>query len=213
VDRLTTHSVKSVEAAGDGNDRGRFRALVSVFGNVDAYGDVVEKGAFTRTLSEDGLPPIVWSHQWSTPPVGATLAAEETDDGLVIDGQLFVGDVQLADSIYAAMSRVGGDGLPPLRQFSFGYDVRGYSVEESDHPNAWAGEIRRLTDLKLHEVGPCLVGVNPDTELLDVKGVDPRVRPGVRDARPPWSTGAKSAADRMDRAAREHYVAVLLGRR
>ena len=36
----------------DDGQAGEFTALVSVFGNVDSYGDVVQPGAFERTLKE-----------------------------------------------------------------------------------------------------------------------------------------------------------------
>lgn len=209
MDRFNAYEVKALETS-DG--KGAFEALVAVFGNVDTYGDRIIKGAFERTLEEDGLPPIVWSHDWRTPPVGATLKATETDDGLVIAGQLFVDRVPLADHVYAAMSTKGGDGKPPLRQFSFGYDVRGYSVHESEDPNAWNGEVRDLTDLKLLEVGPCLIGVNPSTELLAIKGVTPAP---TRDQNPSPAPPAesKSAPARMSREARNSYLTVHLGRR
>ncbi|WP_199931795.1 HK97 family phage prohead protease, partial [Streptomyces sp. NRRL S-1896] len=54
-----------------------------------------------------------------------------------------------------------------VTQFSFAYDVtEGAWVTDDDHP--WGGyyELRRL---KLHEVGPCLVGANQETELLAAK--------------------------------------------
>ena len=42
-----------IKAAGpeDGLEEGEFEALVSVFGNIDSYGDKVMKGAFANTLT------------------------------------------------------------------------------------------------------------------------------------------------------------------
>jgi len=54
-----------------------------------------------------------------------------------------------------------------VTQFSFAYDVNeGAWVSDDEHP--WGGyyELRRL---KLHEVGPCLVGANQETELIAAK--------------------------------------------
>lgn len=62
-----------VKAAGpnDGLREGEYRALVSVFGTVDAYGDVVLPGAFADTLAEwksAGDPiPVYWSTDSMTP--------------------------------------------------------------------------------------------------------------------------------------------------
>jgi HK97 family phage prohead protease len=33
-----------------------------VFGNVDSYGDVIEPGAFAKTLQENPVVPILWQH-------------------------------------------------------------------------------------------------------------------------------------------------------
>jgi HK97 family phage prohead protease len=141
----------------DAKRAGRFKALVAVFGNVDRGGDRIVKGAFTRSLEERGLPPIYHSHDWDTGPIGATIAARETDDGLEIEGDLYYEDDPLVKRIYRAMK----DGV--LREFSFAYDViesvlvKGGEGEE---------EVRELRDLDLFEVGPTLVGMNPATQLL-----------------------------------------------
>lgn len=205
--------VKALSTDVDGGEPGTFEALVAVFGNVDSYGDRMAKGAFARTLTEHGLPPIVWSHDWHTPPVGASLKATEEDDGLVIRGQLFL-DVPLGAHIYTAMSRKGGDGKAALRRFSFGYDVKGYSVEESDDPNAWMGEVRTLTDVDLWECGPCLVGVNLEAELLSVKGVSQdAARRVLGDPRREAPAGAKATPARPSRADIDNYLTYATGRR
>jgi HK97 family phage prohead protease len=149
------------------DEPGVFEAIVSVFGNVDHGRERVVKGAFARTLKERGYPPIVWSHDWMTPPIGTTLAAEERDEGLYIKGRLFVGegeDSPLARQVHTAMKAQGGDGRSPLREFSFAYDVveAGYSEEDGS-------EIRDLKDLELLEAGPTLLGMNPETRLIAVK--------------------------------------------
>ncbi len=164
-----------VKAIDDTNDAGTFEAIVSVFNNVDGYGDRVEPGAFTKTLQDDGLPAIVFSHQWGTPPIGATLEARETPEGLYVKGRLFIDENQTARETYAAMKNVGGDGRPPLRQFSFSYDIveAGWEVEGGE-------EIFSLKALDLIEVGPCLKGVNDATRLIAVKSdtaADGRERP------------------------------------
>src|SRR5213079_2627859 len=54
-----------------------------------------------------------------------------------------------------------------VTQFSFAYDVgEGAWVSDDEHPWGGYNELRRL---KLHEVGPCLVGANQETELLAAK--------------------------------------------
>lgn len=159
-----------VKAAGvaDGLAEGQFTALVSVFGNEDQVGDVVRPGAFTDTLEEwaaKGDPiPVIWSHDWSDPfsHVGTVIKAVETLQGLEVTGQIDDLDTNpTASQVYRLLKG------RRVTQFSFAYDVKeGAWVEDEDH--RWGGyyELRKL---KLHEVGPCLVGVNQETELLAAK--------------------------------------------
>lgn len=154
--------VTEMKAATDG--KGQFEALVAVFNNVDSYGDRILPGAFKRTLKERGFPAVVWSHSWQTPPIGSVLDAKETDAGLVVKAQLFLEDSQTAREVWAAMKNRGGDDRPPLREFSFAFDVVDSAEITED------GEtIRELKDLELFEVGPTLIGANSETELLAVK--------------------------------------------
>ncbi|MFF6985603.1 HK97 family phage prohead protease [Streptomyces sp. NPDC010273] len=159
-----------VKAAGtaDGLEEGQFIALVSVFNNEDSYGDVVRPGAFTQTLAEwagkgDDIP-VIWSHQWSDPfsHIGRVIKAVETLQGLEVTGQIDdLGVNATADQVYRLLKG------RRVTQFSFAYDVgEGGWINDDEHP--WGGyyELRRLD---LHEVGPCLLGVNRETELLAAK--------------------------------------------
>lgn len=152
-----------IKAAGeeDGLAEGQFRALVSVFGNVDSYGDKVMPGAFAKTLTdwaELGDPiPIYWSHQMADPDmnIGYVVSAEETEAGLEVLGQLDVAE----GSPKAAQAHRLMKGRR-VSQFSFAYDV--LDQEEVDGVN-------ELRELKLYEVGPTPIGANDATELLAVK--------------------------------------------
>jgi HK97 family phage prohead protease len=150
----------------DGLDEGQFRAVVSVFGNKDAYGDVVVPGAFTETLAEwkasgDAIP-IYWSHQMQDPDynVGYVLDATETDQGLEVLGQLDL-DPEAPPKAKQVYRLLKGR---RVTQFSFAYDVLDGGPVEKDGESY--NELRRL---KLYEVGPTPIGANPETELLTVK--------------------------------------------
>ncbi|MFF5451872.1 HK97 family phage prohead protease [Streptomyces sp. NPDC012950] len=167
---LTKDFSARVKAAGtaDGLAEGQFVALVSVFGNEDSVGDVVRPGAFTDTLAAwtaKGDPiPVIWSHDWSDPfsHIGTVVKAVETLQGLEVTGQIDDLDTNpTAQQVYRLLKG------RRVTQFSFAYDVQeGAWVSDDTHP--WGGyyELRRL---KLHEVGPCLVGANQETELLAAK--------------------------------------------
>lgn len=151
----------------DGGQPGAFEAVVAVFGNVDLGGDRMMKGAFSRTLAEKGMPPVVWSHEWQVPPIGTVTEASETDEGLHVKGRLFVGadeDHAVAKQVYAAM-KAGA-----LKEFSFGYATKGSNDVEEDGKS-----IREITDVDLFEVGPTLKGMNPATRLVGVKALERQI--------------------------------------
>lgn len=154
-----------VKAAGTEQDldEGQYRALVSVFDVEDSTGDVVTPGAFTKTLnswSERGDPiPIVWSHEWSDPyaHIGHVVEAAETDDGLVITGQLDLANPK-AEQVYRLLKG------RRVTQHSFAYDVVDGTKAERD-----GRSVHELRELSVYEVGPCLVGANQETALLEAK--------------------------------------------
>lgn len=166
-------AISQIKAVRESDTPGTFEAIVSVFGNVDRGGDRVKKGAFARTLAEKGLPPIIWSHNWDIPPIGVVQEAAENNEGLRIKGRLFVGegeDHPIARQVYTAMTAQDGNGQPPLREFSFGYEVRQSSEEKANDET-----VRVLEDVELYEVGPTLVGMNPATRLLAAKAFDEEI--------------------------------------
>jgi HK97 family phage prohead protease len=155
--------VARVKAITGADQPGTFEAIVSVFGNVDADGEIVSPGAFTKTLA-DGPKPIVYSHDWMSVPIGQTLEAREVPEGLYVKGRLFVADDEdhaRAREVYAAM-RAGA-----LTEFSFG----GRVVEETRRENEDGSVSWLLNEIDLVEYGPCLKGANPATRLVAIKSM------------------------------------------
>lgn len=166
---LTKTCPAKVKAAGeqDGLEDGQFEALVSVFGNRDAYGDVVMPGAFKDTLADwaaSGDPiPVYWSHRMDDPEmnIGTVLEAKETDEGLWVKAQLDLDDdARKSRQVYRLLKG------RRVTQFSFSYDVDegGWAKHENEDR-----EVYELRKVKLHEVGPTPIGANQETELIAVK--------------------------------------------
>ena len=63
--------------------------LASVFDNVDYDGDIVCRGAFSKSLDSGTPIPLIWMHQADDPRcyVGDVVEATETDDGPAIKGR------------------------------------------------------------------------------------------------------------------------------
>jgi HK97 family phage prohead protease len=161
---------------------GEFIALAAVFGNIDSYNERIKPGAFTRTLAEwaaKGDPiPVIWYHSWTDAfaHIGEVLWIQETEQGLLYKGRLDIDDNALAAQVYRLMKG------RRVTQQSFGFDVieAGEVVEDADH-------IYEIRDVDLFEVGPCLVGVNQETELVDIKSIS-----GDGLTPPPEQTGQES---------------------
>lgn len=165
-----------IKAAGeqDGLAEGEFEAIVSVFGNVDSYGDVVVPGAFKDTLAEwasKGDPiPIYYSHRMDDPDfnIGGVLEAKEIDEGLWVKGRLDL-DEPLPGSKAPQVHRLMKGRR--LTQFSFAYDIdeAGWVTKDDDE----FFELRKLT---LHEVGPTPIGANDQTDLIGIKAASHAAR-------------------------------------
>jgi HK97 family phage prohead protease len=149
---------------------GTFEAVVSTFGTRVKglfYDQMLKPGCFSRTLAENGFPACVWSHDWDTPPIGATLEVKENAEGLLARARLFVADGEespLARQVYTAMQAKGGDGRPVLREFSIGFEIVEAEWEVHDEE-----EVLAISDVNLIEFGPCLKGRNV-SRLIEVNG-------------------------------------------
>ena len=66
------------------DEEGIFTGYVSVFGNVDAGGDIVVPGAFADSLAawkaKGKLPPVLWQHRTGE-PLGPFLEMREDAHG------------------------------------------------------------------------------------------------------------------------------------
>jgi|GEM_PF-958355 len=169
--------------AGDATDPpGTFVALVSVFGNEDLDGDIVEAGAFTTTLGKwaatERRLAVMWSHQFNDVDsiLGHYSTADETPEGLQLKGHLDL-DHPRAARIYALMQ----EGL--ITEFSWSGEVLRYEFIEPDDPNdewAWLMAGIKILEVDLWEAGPCFKGANPETQLISVKAADMTGRMGDR---------------------------------
>jgi HK97 family phage prohead protease len=154
-------AVKQVEAEGEG----RFRALVAVFDNIDRVNDRMRKGAFRESLRKwrdaDRRIPVIWSHKADSPDsvIGSAspFDVSETSDGLVVEGQLDVGESSLARRAWQLLKSGAVSG------WSFGYLTK---REKRDKRG-----INELLEVELLEIGPTVTPANLATATLGVKGL------------------------------------------
>jgi len=136
--------------------KGEIEGLASVYGVVDSYNDVVEPGAFARTLDhKKGKVPLLWQHD-SHEPIGVAYLAD-SKDGLRVHGKLNLA-VGKAREAFELVKQGAING------FSIGYET----VKES-----WEGSIRYLKELSLWEVSVVTFPANDEARIATVKSVVP----------------------------------------
>jgi len=118
-------------------DAGTFEGYGSVFGNVDAYKEIVEPGAFRESLMQIGMPSLLWQHN-SDQPIGVYTEVREDDKGLFVKGELNL-EVQQGKEAYSLL-RQGA-----LKGLSIGYRARKREYDE-------VSRIARLKQVDLYEV-------------------------------------------------------------
>ena len=130
----------------------------------DSYGDVVAKGAFSRTLKEweaKGRPiPVLWGHRMDEPKyyIGTVEKAEEDDHGLKVNCSL---DGESATAQHVRRLLKAG----AVAQMSFAFDIK----DSADVELPGDRKARELRDITLYEVSVVPIGANQDTSIDDVK--------------------------------------------
>jgi HK97 family phage prohead protease len=161
----------------DGLEEGQFEAYASVFGNVDSYGDVVQRGAFTNTLAEwaasGNFLPVLFGHNMADPDfnLGHVVTAAEDERGLRVRGQLDMDSPKAAQVHRMLKGR-------RLSQLSFAYDVVRGSWGQLD-----GADVYELHEVKLYEVSLVTIGANQETEVLAVKTAAESLAGGVKEGR------------------------------
>jgi uncharacterized protein len=140
------------------SEQGTFVGMASVFGVTDLGGDVVEPGAFTRTLQhKGGEVPILWQHD-TKQPIGIG-KARETKAGLEISGELVLQSSKAMEAYHLMRKGV-------LKGLSIGYDSIRDTVSNG---------VRHLHELKLFEVSLVTFPMNESALVTAVKSDDPVV--------------------------------------
>lgn len=152
----------------DGGVPGSFEGYGAVFGNVDSYGDVIQKGAFKETLRDwnktKKLPPMLVQHggwmmtDMDALPIGKWEAMSEDDTGLYVKGRLINLDTERGKTIHGGMKEGTLDGM------SIGYRAKEFSLgTKPDEPR------RTLKKIDLMEVSVVTFPANGKARVASVK--------------------------------------------
>ena len=148
----------------DVDSQGIIRGYASTFGNIDLVDDIIDKGAFKKTIKEQrGKFPILDSHNPSK-QIGWNLRAEENDVGLFVEGKLEIQNVQAAKEKYALAKQAVNLGAP------MGLSI-GFSIIKAE-PDDERPAVRRIKELKLYEYSIVTFPANPMAQITDAKSID-----------------------------------------
>lgn len=184
IQHLNCNLMELKFASGDGADvtaettEMRFTGYGAVFGNVDSYGDSIQKGAFKETIREakkSGIwPSLLLQHGgWfgsaeDMTPIGIISDMEEDDVGLKMDSIL--ADIERGRDAYTLLKMTP---RPAINGLSIGY----IPLEWKENLKPQPGDpYRTLTKIKLMEVSLVTFPANTEARVTSVKsGLDIRI--------------------------------------
>lgn len=139
----------------DISPEGTFEGLLSPYGNVDQGADIVEPGAYAKTLKDRGdTRPLLWQHKPDVPIGQITLS--DRADGLWCMGKLLM---QLPEAQKAYLLIKAGI----VKGLSIGFEAIKDSIE---------GGVRKLKEIKLYEGSIVTFPMNENALITSVKGLD-----------------------------------------
>lgn len=139
-------------------EEGIFSGYAAVYGNVDSGGDVIEPGAFTKTIAEGWeRVKILALHNDCWLPIGRPLELREDSNGLFIKAK--ISDTSMGRDIKVLLR----DGV--LNELSIGYDPVVFDYESETG-------IRHLREIKLWEVSVVTWAMNPEATISDYKNAE-----------------------------------------
>lgn len=160
---------KALDAAGE------FEGYASTFGNVDQGGDIVEPGAFIKSVvkakSDGRVIPMLWQHD-QREPIGVWKDISEDAKGLYVKGQLLIEDDPVARRAYGHLKAKSIGGM------SIGYSVPAGGSE----PDEKRRGVMRLSEINLREISLVTMPMNIDAKVTAVKAIlDGGLLPTVRE--------------------------------
>lgn len=165
-------------------EQGIFSGYGAVVGNLDDGGDIIEPGAFTKTIAEGWeRVKILVLHNDCLLPIGRPLELREDAKGLYIKAK--ISDTATGRDVKVLLK----DGV--LTELSIGYDPIVFDYDEHG--------IRHLREVKLWEVSVVTWAMNPEATITGYKAAEAADRAAkiVTDAASDIKEGRKISSARL----------------
>lgn len=132
---------------------GIIKGYGSYFGNKDSDNDVIMKGAYKKTIAENGeRVKYLYQHDMNK-PIGKMTELYEDDKGLV-----FVAEI--------AKTQLGKDVVELMKSGVITENSVGIMPIQKNNK----GDYREITEVKLYEISAVTLAANDQAKILDVKG-------------------------------------------
>ncbi|GGK91427.1 HK97 family phage prohead protease [Deinococcus radiotolerans] len=142
-------------------------AYAAAFGNTDSYGDVIQKGAFIKTVSErKDKVKVLYNHDtWQHLPVGKPVSMTEDGYGLLTSTKM--SQTQMGQDIYTLAQEGALDSMSI-----------GYTAIKAEYPEDYrtTGIYRVITELKLYEYSFVPFPANEGAIITGIKSGDDLAR-------------------------------------
>ena len=175
-----------IKAGNEEDEKGSFEGYGSIFGNVDLGNDVIQAGAFQKSIKKTGPKGVKLLYQHKTDmPIGVFESIEEDQKGLKVKGRLAMG-TQAGRETYELMKMGALDGL----SIGFKTSAKGAHYDPKTRR-------RMIKEVELMEISVVTFPMNPRAKIRKVKGQDVSIREwenGLRDAFSLSRSEAKIAA-------------------
>jgi len=135
---------------------GTFEGYASVFGVVDQGYDVVERGAFVKSLARR-KPKMLWQHEMDK-PIGVWDEVREDERGLYVKGRLLTDVAKGREAL--ALLKAGA-----LDSMSIGHRTVEATMEQGDRM------IRKPPEVDLFEISIVTFPMLPDAKVTGVKSI------------------------------------------
>lgn len=143
---LQFKSFDILETKDENDGRLRISGYGAVFGNIDSYGDIIERGAFAKTLIDRaGRIAFCLQHDiWN--PVAKIEVIEEREKGLWVEALISAAEDDIQTKIKEGI----------LKEMSIGYRTINSRSEVRN-----AQDVNILSEIKLFEISLVTVAANP----------------------------------------------------
>jgi len=135
------------------DEKGIIKGYASMFNNMDSDGDVITKGAYTKTLLENSERiAFLYQHNMSQ-PIGKPITMKEDDKGLFIEAK--ISNSSLGKDVKTMVS----EGI--LKEFSVGF----IPIKEDSQK-----DVNYIKEIKLFEFSLVTLAANPMAQVTEFKG-------------------------------------------